>query len=231
MAEQAILAYPETPRREVSDSYHGVIVSESYRWLEQFDDPQVQAWNQAQNRYSRALLDAMPGRTAIEARLRSLFSAMSPEHYGLKTCQRKIFAIKNQPPKQQPLLVLLESADDLASERVLLDPNQLDPSGSTTIDFYEPSLDGRLVAVSLSENGSEDGTLHVYEVATGRELGDLIPRVTFPTGAVVWRGTPMEPASTTLAIRKATSGRRRIATSTSKSITTSWGLRRMMIVM
>jgi prolyl oligopeptidase len=188
MAEQAISAYPETPRRVVSDSFHGVTVAEAYRWLENFDDPEVLAWNNAQNRYSRALLDAVAGRAPIEARLRTLYTATSAEHYGLETRQGMIFAIKNQPPQEQPLLVLLESAEDLASERVLLDPNQLDPSGKTTIDFYEPSLDGRLVAVSLSENGSEEGTLHVYEVATGRELGDLIPRVTYPTagGSVAW---------------------------------------------
>jgi prolyl oligopeptidase len=188
MAEQAILTYPETPRRPVSDSYHGVTVTEAYRWLENFDDPEVLAWNAAQNRYSRALLDALAGRAPIEAQLRSLYTAASAEHYGLKTRQGMIFALKNQPPLAQPLLVLLESAEDLASERVLLDPNRLDPSGSTTIDFYVPALDGRLVAVSLSENGSEQGTLHFYEVATGRELGDLIPRVTYPTagGSVAW---------------------------------------------
>jgi prolyl oligopeptidase len=188
MAEQATLAYPETPQRAVSDSYHGVSVVEAYRWLENFDDPEVLAWNAAQNRFSRALLDAVAARVPIEARLRTLYTATSAEHYALKTRQGMIFAIKNQPPQAQPLLVLLQSAEDLASERVLLDPNQLDPSGSTTIDFYVPSLDGRLVAVSLSENGSEEGSLHVYEVATGRELGDLIPRVTYPTagGSVAW---------------------------------------------
>src|SRR6476646_2340108 len=186
MAEH--VAYPATPQRPVSDSYHGVTVTEVYRWLENFDDPEVRAWNAAQNRYSRALLDAAADRAPIEARLRTLYTATSAEHYGLKTRPGMIFAIKNQPPQAQPLLVLLKSAEDLASERVLLDPNQLDPSGKTTIDFYEPSLDGRLVAVSLSENGSEDGTLHIYDVATGRELGDLIPRVTYPTagGSVAW---------------------------------------------
>jgi prolyl oligopeptidase len=188
MAEQVIIGYPETPQRPVSDSYHGVTVTESYRWLENFDDPEVVAWNAAQNRYSRARLDAVAGRAPIEARLRTLYTATSSEHYALKTRQGLIFAIKNQPPLEQPLLVLLQSAEDLASERVLLDPNQLDPSGRTTIDFYEPSLDGRLVAVSLSENGSEEGTLHIYDVATGRDLGDLIPRITYPTagGSVAW---------------------------------------------
>ncbi|HEU5097414.1 MAG TPA: hypothetical protein VFU22_00100, partial [Roseiflexaceae bacterium] len=188
MAERAIPAYPQTPRRDVSDSYHGVRVVEDYRWLENFEDPEVQSWNAAQNRFTRALLDQIPGRAAIEARLRTLYTAVSAEHSALKARQGTIFAIKNQPPKEQPLLVVLDSADDLASERVLLDPNVLDPSGSMTIDFYAPSLDGRLIAVSLSQNGSEEGTLHIYDVASGRELGDLIPRVTYPTagGSVAW---------------------------------------------
>jgi prolyl oligopeptidase len=188
MQQKAIQAYPETTQRPVSDSFHGVEVTEAYRWLENFDDPTVRSWNDAQNRYSRALLDAVAVREPIATRLRELYTAISADHDRLSQCGGTLFAIKNQPPKEQPLLVTLASADDLASERVALDPNQLDPSGATTIDFFEPSLDGRLVAVSLSQNGSEEGTLHIYEVATGRELGDLIPRVTYPTagGSVAW---------------------------------------------
>jgi prolyl oligopeptidase len=99
-----------------------------------------------------------------------------------------LFALKRQPPKQQPLLVLLQSADDTATERVIIDPNQLNASGTTSIDFFEPSLDGRYVAVSLSEKGSEDGTLSIFETATGKRLADQIPRVNYPTGggSVAW---------------------------------------------
>jgi prolyl oligopeptidase len=182
------LSFPTTPRRAVSDSYHGITVVEEYRWLENYDDPAVRAWTEAQNRYSRALLDKIAARGLIGERLRALYMAVSADHDQLRRCGGRLFAIKNQPPKEQPLLVTLTSADDLASEQVVLDPNQLDPTGATTIDFYQPSLDGRLVAVSLSQNGSEEGTLHFYELATGRELGDLIPRVTYPTagGSVAW---------------------------------------------
>src|SRR5215208_7789148 len=109
MTEQAIPVYPATPRRAESDSYHGVTVTEAYRWLENFDDPEVLDWNAAQNRYSRALLDAVAARTPIEARLRTLYTATSSEHYALKTRQGIIFAIKNQPPLAQPLLVVLKS--------------------------------------------------------------------------------------------------------------------------
>ncbi len=179
---------PATAKHPVSDTYHGVTVIDEYRWLENADDPAVREWTAAQNRYTRAFLDAIPPRVPIYQRLHELYTESSADYSGLTKRGDTIFAIKFQPPKEQPLLVTLQSVDDLSTERVILDPAALDPRGTTTIDFYVPSRDGRLVAVSLSENGSEEGTLHVYEVVTGREVGDLIPRVTYPTagGDVSW---------------------------------------------
>src|SRR5208282_420879 len=73
-------------------------------------------------------------------------------------------------------------------ERVVVDPNQLDSKGTTAIDFYVPSTDGKLVAVSLSKGGSESGDVHVFEVATGKPLADVIPRVNGGTagGSAAW---------------------------------------------
>src|SRR5256886_1889133 len=91
-------------------------------------------------------------------------------------------------PWQQPLLVTLTSADELKSEKVVLDPNGLDAKGTTAIDWFVPSLDGKYVAVSLSKGGSEDGTLHFYETATGQALPDSIAHVQYPTagGSAAW---------------------------------------------
>src|SRR6185437_2930628 len=141
-----------------------------------------------ENAYTRRLLDALPARAAVRARLRELFSAAGAYHFELDRGGRRLFALEDKPPRQQPFLVTLVSADDAASERVLVDPNQIDPTGGTSIDFFAPSLDGRFCAVSLSRAGSEDGTLRVYEVATGRELPDRIPRVYGGTagGSVAW---------------------------------------------
>ncbi|HEX2691766.1 MAG TPA: prolyl oligopeptidase family serine peptidase, partial [Kofleriaceae bacterium] len=70
----------------------------------------------------------------------------------------------------------------------VLDPNELDPSGKTTIDFFVPSRDGKRVAVSLSSGGTESGDLHIYNVATAKALPDLIPRVNAGTagGSMAW---------------------------------------------
>ncbi len=86
------------------------------------------------------------------------------------------------------MLVTLASADDLKSEKIILDPNALDAKGTTTIDWFAPSRDGKYVAISISQGGSEDGTLHIYEIATGKALPDSIAHVQYPTagGSAAW---------------------------------------------
>ncbi len=179
---------PSTPKQPVSDVYQGITVVDDYRWLESFEDPAVRAWSDSQNAHTRALLDGLPARAAIARRLRDLVSAASGSYWDLERRGGSFFAVKYEPSKQQPLLVTLRSPDDPASEHVVLDANRFDSTGGTTIDFFVPSPDGRLVAVSLSRGGSEDGTLHVFETTGGRELGDTIAHIQYPTalGSLAW---------------------------------------------
>jgi prolyl oligopeptidase len=68
-----------------------------------------------------------------------------------------------------------------------VDPDAIDPSGQTTIDFFVPSPDGRQVAVSLSEHGTEDGSLYIYDTGSGKAAGDPIPHVNLMGGSMAWR--------------------------------------------
>ena len=87
------------------------------------------------------------------------------------------------------MIGLLTNAADPALARVIVDPNSLNPKGTTAIDWFVPSPDGKLLAVSLSENGSEDGALHLFDVAAGKEIAPPILRVQYPTGggSLAWR--------------------------------------------
>jgi prolyl oligopeptidase len=151
----------------VTDEYHGVNIVDEYRWLENGEDPEVKAWMDAQNARARGYLSRLARAKETRARVVALIGATPPEYYGMVERGGRLFAIKFQPPKQQPFLVMLASPDDTSSERTLVDPNAIDAKGTTAIDFYRPSLDGRKVAVSLSRNGSEEGDVHVYDVETG----------------------------------------------------------------
>ena len=181
---------PPTPKKPVTDDYNGVKVVDDYRWLEPPADPEVRKWSDSQNAVTRAYLDHLPMRPALVERLTELSASQSGRFAALRSRAGMLFAIKSQPPKLQPFLVTLASVDDAASARVVVDPNAMDPSGSTTIDFYEPSLDGKLVAVSLSKGGSEEGSVSVFEVATGKRFADDVPRVNGATagGSVAWNG-------------------------------------------
>ena len=181
---------PATPKKPVFNEYQGVKIEDDYQWLEKNNDPAVKAWSAEQNKRTRAYLDKLPDRAALERRLTDLYAKTSPSYSSIVARPGQLFALKFQPPKQQPMLVRLASADDLKSEKVLVDPNQLDAKGTTAIDWFVPSLDGKKVAVSLSHGGSEDGTLHFYEVESGKPLADAIPRVQYPTagGSAAWNG-------------------------------------------
>jgi prolyl oligopeptidase len=179
---------PATEKVRVTDEYHGLKVVDDYRWLENGEDPKVKQWSDAQNAWARAYLDRLPGVDALRAEVARIRKIAVPRYGLLRFAGRTLFALKVDPPRQQPLLVALASEDDPGSARVVVDPNALDPSGGTSIDWFVPSPDGTRVAVSLSQGGSERGDAHVFEVATGREVGETVPRVNYGTalGSLAW---------------------------------------------
>ena len=180
---------PVTATAPVTDVYHGVSVTDPYRWLENGTDPKVGAWSAAQNARTRAYLDRLPGRDALFNRILSQTNTASPAYRALHEAGGHLFALAVLPPRQQPLVVAMDPSGDPATLRAVVDPNAIDRSGQTAIDWYVPSPDGRLVAASLSRNGSEDGTVHVFDAATGADLGDPVPRAQYPTagGSLAWK--------------------------------------------
>jgi prolyl oligopeptidase len=180
----------ETPREPLTTTYHGVEVTEDYRWLEDGSDERTRVWTAAQDSRTRAYLQDVPFREAIRRSVEDVLTVEYTEYSRLQRGGSTYVALKAQPPRQQPFLVTTARIDDLGQERVLLDPNELDPSGATTIDWFVPSPDGSLVAVSLSEHGTEDGTLHVYDATSGDRVDTPTPFVNSGTagGSLAWRG-------------------------------------------
>jgi prolyl oligopeptidase len=171
-----------TAKESVTDTYFGTTVRDDYRWLEQLDNPKTRAWAAGQNARAQSFLAALPGRAQLVAQVKKLVSSSPPAFGDLHTAGGKIFALKFDPAKQQKFLVVLDSPDNPESEKSVCDPNAIAPSGAIAIDWFVPSPDGALVAVCLSKNGTEDGDLHFFDVATGTQLPDVIKSVQFPTG-------------------------------------------------
>jgi prolyl oligopeptidase len=161
---------PLTRVEDVVEVLHGVAVHDPYRWLEDESASEVQEWVARQQAYARAYLDALPERPAIEARLRQ---AMDVGTLGPSRPRgRYRFFLRRAAGADQACLWV----DDGAGERVLVDPNPMSADGATAIDYWYASDDGELVAVGISEAGSEDSVLSLVATATGRTLPDRIQR-------------------------------------------------------
>ena len=177
----------ETPRVPVTTSYHGVDVTEDFRWLEEGTSDDTIAWTKAQRHLTGTYYDGLPWRDTLRARVEQLLKAERTRYRHLVAGGSTYFALKEQTPRQQPFLVALTDVDDIETERIVVDPNAIDPSGETTIDWFVASPDGRRVGVSLSEHGDEDGSLHVFDAGTGEVVDEPIPHVSLMGGSVAWR--------------------------------------------
>ena len=161
--------------REVTDDYFGTKVTDPYRWLENTKDPEVVAWMKAQNDYTRAVLARIPGRDQLLTRIKALDNSGSVVSV-LQVWGGRYFYLKTEPGSDNRKLYVRDKLG--AAERLLLDPEKLTTADGRhfSIDYFQPSLDGKYVAYGISPGGSENSVLHVLESATGKVLSDTIDR-------------------------------------------------------
>lgn len=178
---------PATKKVSVTETFQGVQITDDSRWLEDWSDPAVQQWTRAQDQRAATWLHALPQYQPVKAELAKILGARAPRYFGARAAADRLFVAVLTPPAPQAALEVAPVSDPSAL-RVLVDPAQVDPQGLTTIDWYVPSPDGSQVAVSLSHGGTESGDLHVYSVATGKEVAEVVPRVNGGTagGSLAW---------------------------------------------
>ncbi|MGA9672620.1 MAG: prolyl oligopeptidase family serine peptidase [Terracidiphilus sp.] len=179
---------PKTEKTPVTDEYHGVSVVDDYRWLENGDDPKVKAWVAAQNAYSQAYFSNLPQRAAIVTFLKKARQQTHVRYSGFQYAGGLLFAMKVDPEKSAATLVVFRNPEDKSSERAVVDLNTLTAGKVFQSSWYKPSLDGTMVGMALGTGGSEDAALYVFNVATGKQIGDPVPRVQFATagGDMAW---------------------------------------------
>ena len=174
----AALAAPVAPVQEVTDTLHGVAVKDPYRYFENVKAPEVQAWLKAQAAVSRAALDKIELRDRIEKRITELTTATSDAIYGIvRMAGGQIYYMKR--PKGERQFKLVTRMGLSGGERVLVDPEvETKRSGVPhAINYFQPSWDGKFVAFGMSAGGSEDASLYILDVSTGKNIGQPIPRV------------------------------------------------------
>ena len=164
------------------DDYHGTQVPDPYRWLEDVDAPETRAWVEAQNALTFAFLEGIPQREAIHRRLTELWSY---ERIGVPSHKAgRWFYFRNDGLQNQPVLYRTDGTPD-APPTVLLDPNLLSTDGTTALGVTAVSEDGRLLAYSVSESGSDWNVIRVKHVTTGADLPEELRWVKF--SSIAWR--------------------------------------------
>jgi prolyl oligopeptidase len=162
---------PATRVDPVRDSVHGTDLVDNYRWLEGDNadpaamgqvTPEVAHWTDAQNQYTRDVLDALPGRAALEARIRPLMQIGSVSAPTVR--MNRYFFFRRDGTQNQPVLYLRDRLT--GPDRVLIDPSTLDPTGLTTIEWASPAPDGKVLAYGTYRAGDENTTLHLLDVET-----------------------------------------------------------------
>ena len=171
----ARFTYPPARKADVVDNYHGTLVADPYRWLEDPDSEETRAWVEAQNAITMPFLEAIPARVPIRERLTQLWNY---ERWGVPYKEaNRYFVSKNDGLQNQAVLYTTEALDgDL---RVLLDPNRLSEKGTVALSGLRVSHDGRLMAYGLASAGSDWNEWKVRDVATGEDLEDRLEWIKF----------------------------------------------------
>ncbi|MFY7866269.1 prolyl oligopeptidase family serine peptidase [Roseateles sp.] len=172
---QTAPTYPVTAKVEQTDIYHGTVVADPYRWLEDDNSAQTKAWVKSQNLVTDAFLEAMPQRMPVRKLYTELFNF---EKFGIPFKEGgRYFWTRNNGLQQQAVLYTAKSLK--AEPTVALDPNTLSKDGTAALGGYAASRDGKLLAYGVAAAGSDWQTWKVRDLSTGKDLADKLEWVKF----------------------------------------------------
>jgi prolyl oligopeptidase len=186
LAGAAVSALADVPPaatvRPVTNTYWGKSVVDPYQWMENEKDPEFQSWMKGQNNFTRQTLAKIPGKEALQKRIEALSNAGTVV-YQVNTAGPYYFYLKQAPGDNIAKLYVRKGLK--GEERLLIDPEKLGTKEvHYSIDYFAPSRDGKLLAFATSPGGSEDSTLGVLDVTTGRLKEERITRARF--GVTAW---------------------------------------------
>lgn len=182
MKNDSALTYPTTKKVDTVDTYFGTEVSDPYRWLEDDNAPDTEAWVAEQNEVTQSYLSQIPFRDEIRNRLNELFNyprLSSPFRVG-----DYYFFYKNDGLQNQAVIYFQKGRE--GEPEVFIDPNTLSESGTVAVNLLGGSKDDKYMAYSKSVAGSDWTEIYIREIATNTDLDDKLEWVKF-SGAS-WHG-------------------------------------------
>jgi len=171
---------PVAPVRMVTDEYFGMKVSDPYRYLENLQDREVAAWFKAESVYTQNVLETIPGRAAMQARIKTLSDAEPAAVFDLRRLPGGTYFYQKRLASEE-LGKLYTRVGLTGEEKLVIDPTKYVGAGGghSSMSYYAVSQDGGSVAAGISAAGSEEAIIHIYDAQTGKESGETIDRAEF----------------------------------------------------
>jgi len=176
------LQYPAARKAEQSDTYHGVKVSDPYRWLEDDRSEEVAQWVKAENEMTFSYLDKIPYRAQVMKRLEQVLNY--PRHVQPFRRGKFYFFSKNDGLQNQNVFYVQDGLD--GKPELLVDPNKFSADGTSRLHALTVSRDGQYCAYAVSTGGSDWEEAHVMEVGSRKVLADELKWLKFST--LAWAG-------------------------------------------
>ncbi|CAN0847761.1 Prolyl endopeptidase [Linum grandiflorum] len=167
----ACLTYPKTRRDDsVVDDFHGIKVSDPYRWLEDPDSEETKAFVEEQVQLTDSVLKTCEVRDKLKEKITKLFD--HPRYDAPFKRGHKYFYFHNTGLQAQSVLYVQDGLEGEAE--VLLDPNALSEDGTVALAKLAVSEDGKYMAYGLSSSGSDWVTIKLMHIQDKRVEADTI---------------------------------------------------------
>ncbi len=172
----AIQPEPPVSRVEaVTDTLHSVEITDPYRWLEDQESPETRAWIEAQNVYTRSVLDSVPGRSAVEERLAELLKV---DDNGMPRARGgRYFFSKRLAGRDLHVLYMRRGVD--GADEVLVDPHPMSDDGMVSVSYAGISANGEVAAYAEREGGEDEVAIRFFDVEKRERLDDFLPKARY----------------------------------------------------
>ncbi len=177
----ALSAPPKTATNDVKDVVQGTEIVDPYRWLEDQNSPETRAWIGAQNAYTDAALSKIPGREEIKRRVTALLKI---DAMGTPAVESdRYFFTKRQADQDQSVLYMRKGLQ--GKDEVLIDPLPMSAEHTITVNLFDVTHDGKLIAYALRQGGADETALHLFDVDAHKDLPDIFPKARYAGFAIL----------------------------------------------
>ncbi len=168
------IQYPSAPKANVRDTFFGQIVEDPYRWMENEQDSNLKKWLDEQVQITDSFFKTITYRDTFKNIVESLIKQPTvslPWQAG-----KYLFYFRSEPEWKQYALFAKKPT---GQEIEIFDPNKINPEGTTFINGIGINDDATIIAIELSDAGSDWGRVIFKNIKTGKFYGDTLKRIKF----------------------------------------------------